>query len=131
MSMPQIIGSVRDIKPNELGPTLELRFKSDQDLGLLPQEHESEMILDLNGQDLRGLIGIKPSNPPYLRGFVYPPSGEKQRLSDILLDDLGLAENAEILFEVCRVGQLRLLKILTRGSWRQGGLPHERSSCSG
>jgi hypothetical protein len=117
----KIKGYVRDREPNKKWPVLELYFK---DRSALPQGDREPIELDLNGVRWQGTINsTNASNKPYVHSSLH--AGSKQSSCSEVLLNLGLAENAQIEFDLTG-NTFRLTSIIDKGHWRPGNAPHER-----
>jgi hypothetical protein len=120
----KIMGYVRDREPNKKWPVLELYFRSNN-RSALPQGDREPIELDINGVRWQGTINsTNPTNKPYVHSSLH--AGSKQSSCSEVLLNLGLAENAQIEFDLTGENTFRLVSIVNKGQWRPGNAPHER-----
>lgn len=124
-----IQGDLRDIQPKQARPTLELCFKKDR--SLLPSGERAAIVLNLECNPWHGTMNSANSdNPPYVHTNLTHRDGTSRSCTEVFLG-LGLAENARLEFELTNTNNLRLTRILDKGSWRSGNAPHERVARTG
>ena len=114
-----------DIQPKKPKPTLELRFEK-SDSHLLPRVNKAPVTLMLDGIRWSGTIGITASNPPYLHTNLFANT-IKRSMTD-LLKSLGVIERGQLEFEIITPGELRFVRVIERGQWREGNDRGERAN---
>ena len=125
----RIPGNIRDIQPNQARPTLELYFKKDR--SALPNGERAAIVLELDGTRWHGTVNSANSNnSPYVHTNLSRDDGGRRSGTDVFLA-LGLAENAQLEFELTNTNNLQLTRIVDRGRWRAGNSPEERSVRAG
>lgn len=120
----QIIGTIGDIKPNESRPSMELTFAR-SDMALLPQGDRQGIQLIVEGKVWDGTICTTKSSRPYLHSPV--SSGTETLTTTGFFLGMGLAEGAKVRFGIEEKNHFRLLEVVDKGRWREGGSPEERA----
>jgi len=121
----RILGDVHDIEPKQARPRLELYSKKDRPA--LPAGERAPIVLDLNGTHWHGTINSANSNNyPYVHTYLSRDDGVRRSCTEVFLA-LGLAENAQLEFELTDTNNLRLTRIIDVGRWRAGNSSAERT----
>ncbi len=120
----QIIGTVGDINPNGSRPQMELTFAK-SDVALLPQGDRQGIRLIIDDKVWDGTICTTKSSRPYLHSPV--ESGAETMSTTEFFLGMGLAEGARLRFGIEEGNHFRLLEVVEKGCWREGGSPEERA----
>src|SRR5262245_41068864 len=122
----KIRGYVLDIQPNQPHPSLALYFGKEH-RPLLPQGKRESIVLEFGQRRWHvTLNSVNPTNDPYVHTTFLGEHGTASNSTDVLLG-LGLAEKAELEFDLNDRKELRLMRIVYEGKWRPGNALHERS----
>ena len=95
-----IAGRVRDIKPNDTSPCWEICFNARLHGDDFPSVHETWITIEWPNGTYRSMVGIKPTNPIYLRAIAAATDGgSDRRVSDLCIEH-GLHDKGHINLEV-------------------------------
>ncbi|MGC2182199.1 MAG: hypothetical protein WA637_02845 [Terriglobales bacterium] len=125
-----ISGYLLDIQPKQPRPTLALYFDAKHRLAL-PRGDRQAIVLDLDGVHWHATMNSTNSNnPPYVHNSLTRDHGTRCACTEVFLR-LGLAEKAQLEFELTDSNNFRLVRIADKGEWRSGNAPHERTASPG
>jgi hypothetical protein len=85
-------------------------------------------LLDLNGVRWHATMNsANANNAPYMHNSLVADDGATCPCTEVFLR-LGVAEKAQLEFELTRPNTFRLLRVADKGRWRPGNELHERTS---
>jgi hypothetical protein len=125
-----IRGYLLDIQPNQPRSTLALYFDAKHRSALPRGDHET-IVLDLEGARWRATMNsANANNAPYVHNSLIRDDGTRCACTDVF-QRLGLAEKAELEFELKDGNHFRLTRVADKGKWRPGNEPDERTARTG
>jgi hypothetical protein len=125
-----ITGYVRDTQPSQPRPTLELYFDA-KHRSALPRGDREAIVLDLDGVRWHATMNSRNiTNPPYVHTWLTGADRTRCTCTEVFLK-LGLAEKAQLEFDLTERNNFRLMRVADKGKWRSGNAPHERTVSPG
>jgi len=125
-----IRGYVTDSQPNQFRPKLDLYFDKIH-RNVIPRGERARIVLELGRVRWNAeLNSTNQNNAPYVLTRLTEDGGTRRSCTDVFLE-LGIAEKAELQFELVDGNNFRLVRIVDKGKWRAGGAPYERTVDTG
>src|SRR5437868_3733594 len=112
-----IRGNVHDLQPTQSRPRLELYFDA-KHRPVLPHGKQELIVLHLEGVCWHGTMNsVNSSNRPYVHTWLRRDDGTESTCTDVF-QSLGLAEKAQLEFELRNRNNFRLIDVVDQGTWR-------------